>query len=203
MSHTVIEGLRAQLAGTTDPQFVGRLFDFMQNQGQSHYDPSVTQLEHGLQCAALAEAQGVSASAVTGALFHDIGHLLVDEHDQRNNFLEQDLDHEEIGAAFLAPYFPEEVTEPIRLHVPAKRYLCTVDSGYFDSLSEASKRSFEGPGREDVRRRAGEAGGERPPCSRRSLSAVSTIRPRSPEGKRRRSPPMTSRSARACDRIVP
>ena len=143
MSHTVIEGLRAQLAGTTDPQFVGRLFDFMQNQGQSHYDPSVTQLEHGLQCAALAEAQGVSASAVTGALFHDIGHLLVDEHDQRNNFLEQDLDHEEIGAAFLAPYFPEEVTEPIRLHVPAKRYLCTVDSGYFDSLSEASKRSFE------------------------------------------------------------
>ena len=143
MSHTVIEGLRAQLAGTTAPQFVGRLFDFMQNQGQSHYDPSVTQLEHGLQCAALAEAQGVSASAVTGALFHDIGHLLVDEHDQRNNFLEQDLDHEEIGAAFLAPYFPEEVTEPIRLHVPAKRYLCTVDSGYFDSLSEASKRSFE------------------------------------------------------------
>ncbi len=143
MSHTVIEGLRAQLAGTTDPQFVGRLFDFMQNQGQSHYDPSVTQLEHGLQCAALAEAQGVGASAVTGALFHDIGHLLVDEHDQRNNFLEQDLDHEEIGAAFLASYFPEEVTEPIRLHVPAKRYLCTVDSGYFDSLSEASKRSFE------------------------------------------------------------
>ncbi len=143
MPNMVIETLQKQLAGTTDDQFVDRLFDFMRDHGQSRYDPSVTQLEHGLQSAALANARDSGARAVTAALFHDIGHLLVDEHNQRNDFLEEDLNHEEIGATFLAPYFPPEVTEPIRLHVPAKRYLCTVDPTYYNGLSEGSKRSFE------------------------------------------------------------
>jgi [1-hydroxy-2-(trimethylamino)ethyl]phosphonate dioxygenase len=34
--------------------------------------------------------------------------------------------------------FPPLVTEPIRLHVAAKRYLCTVDPPYFNTLSQPS-----------------------------------------------------------------
>jgi predicted HD phosphohydrolase len=54
-----------------------------------------------------------------------------------------DLNHEEIGAQYLEPFFPEAVTTPIRLHVPAKRYLCKTDASYYDGLSEASKRSLK------------------------------------------------------------
>lgn len=50
----------------------------------------------------------------------------VDEHKRKGNFLAQDLRHETIGAQWLAGFFPAEVTEPVRLHVPAKRWLCTM-----------------------------------------------------------------------------
>ena len=58
-------------------------------------------------------------------------------------FLDIDLNHEEIGAQYLEPFFPEVVTTPIRLHVPAKRYLCATDASYYDGLSDASKRSLK------------------------------------------------------------
>jgi gamma-butyrobetaine dioxygenase len=43
------------------------------------------------------------------------------------------------------------VTEPVRLHVAAKRYLCATKGGYFERLSPGSVRSLElqgGPMRE-------------------------------------------------------
>ena len=58
-------------------------------------------------------------------------------------FWREDQNHEEVGADYLEPFFVEAVTTPIRLHVPAKRYLCTTDASYYDGLSEASKRSFQ------------------------------------------------------------
>ena len=76
-------------------------------------------------------------------MFHDIGHLISDEENAQSDFLKQDLFHEELGAQYLALVFPTSVLDPIRLHVPAKRYLCTVDPRYHDDLSEASKRSFQ------------------------------------------------------------
>ncbi len=140
-------GIRAELEmklnGATEDEFIQALFAFMEERGQSHYDEAVTQIEHALQCADLATQDGCSDEAVTAALFHDIGHLLLDEHDAQVQFLAEDLNHEGAGASLLAPYFPESVTEPIRLHVPAKRYLCTVDPEYHSTLSDASKRSFE------------------------------------------------------------
>ena len=128
-------------SGTT-AQKIDTLFSYMEKRGQSFYDEVVTQLEHALQCAALAKQQDASSTLITGALLHDIGHIILDEHNAREAFLNIDLSHEEVGAQYLAPFFPEAVTTPIRLHVPAKRYLCATDASYHDGLSEASKRSL-------------------------------------------------------------
>lgn len=37
---------------------------------------------------------------------------------------------------------PEVVAAPVRPHVPAKRWLCARQRGYWDKLSEASQRSL-------------------------------------------------------------
>ncbi len=143
MTTTIKDALRTQLEGATDEQVVERLFDFLRERGQSNYDECVTQIAHGLQAANLARQDGCGDQAVTAALFHDLGHLLLDEHTLQDDFLQEDLNHEEAGAKFLEAFFPAEVTEPIRLHVPAKRYLCTIDENYYEQLSDASKRSFQ------------------------------------------------------------
>jgi phosphonate degradation associated HDIG domain protein len=97
----------------------------------------VTQLEHALQSAALAEAEQASPTLVAAALLHDIGHLL---HDLPHDAPDRGVDdrHETSGQNYLRALFPAEVTEPIRLHVPAKRYLCTVDAEYLQGLSQPS-----------------------------------------------------------------
>lgn len=132
------EGMKS----ATATQKINTLFNYMEKRGQSFYDEVVTQLEHALQCAALAQQNEASPTLITGALLHDIGHIILDEHSAREAFLDTDLSHEEVGAQYMKPFFPDAVTTPIRLHVPAKRYLCTTDASYHDGLSEASKRSF-------------------------------------------------------------
>lgn len=97
----------------------------------------VTQAEHMLQAAASAEHAGACPALVAAALLHDVGHFhgtltgadLMAGTDNR---------HSETGARFLSQWFGEEVTEPVRLHVAAKRYLCAVEPGYFAGLSSAS-----------------------------------------------------------------
>jgi phosphonate degradation associated HDIG domain protein len=118
------------------------LFEYMKAHGQEHYEEDVTQMEHALQTAALAKAARKNEALITAALFHDIGHMLADDPVEANNpTLKNDL-HEELAADYLQEIFPPEVTEPIRLHVPAKRYLCTIDAHYYEELSEASRKSF-------------------------------------------------------------
>jgi gamma-butyrobetaine dioxygenase len=87
---------------------------------------------HMLQAGALAEAARAGTALVAAALLHDIGHLR----------RETDARHGEAGAAWLGQWFGEAVTEPVRLHVPAKRYLCAVEPGYFGLLSEESVRTL-------------------------------------------------------------
>ena len=142
MQNYVDPSLAQEMIRATTEQKVDKLFDYMERRGQSFYDEVVTQLEHALQCAALAKQNNSSPTLVTGALLHDIGHIILDEHNADKAFLDIDLNHEEIGAQYMQPFFPDAVTTPIRLHVPAKRYLCTTDASYHDGLSEASKRSF-------------------------------------------------------------
>jgi len=119
------------------------LSDYMIKNGRTYYDESVTQLEHALQTATLAKNAGADAFLTSAALLHDIGHFLLNEHDANKVFLKKDLTHEIIGADYLTPFLPEKIIIPIRFHVPAKRYLCTTDSSYHDTLSSASKKSFE------------------------------------------------------------
>ena len=142
MQNYVDPSLAQEMMGATAEQKVDKLFNYMEKRGQSFYDEVVTQLEHALQCAALARRNDASSTLITGALLHDIGHIILDEHNADKAFLDIDLSHEEIGAQYMEPFFPDAVTTPIRLHVPAKRYLCTTDASYHDGLSEASKRSF-------------------------------------------------------------
>ena len=118
---------------------IERLFDV---RGAEQYSGEpVTQLEHALQSAALAEADDASDSLVTAALLHDLGHLL---HDLGATPTERGIDdvHQYRALPFLRGLFDEEVLGGIRLHVDAKRYLCATRAGYFDALSEDSKRSL-------------------------------------------------------------
>jgi phosphonate degradation associated HDIG domain protein len=135
----------AQLKGPfgTAEAFCDALFAFIAIAGQSRYDQTVTQLEHGLQAAALAEATHYDETIQIAALLHDIGHLLLDEHDARKDFLSQNLSHEIVGARFLTRWFGPDVGRPVALHVKAKRYLVAVDPGYAQSLSAASTRSLQ------------------------------------------------------------
>ena len=89
--------------------------------------------EHMLQAGALADAAGADGALVAAALLHDIGHLLGEAEEDR---------HGEAGARWLSQWFGSAVTEPVRLHVAAKRYLCAVDAGYFGLLSAESVRTL-------------------------------------------------------------
>lgn len=100
---------------------------------------SVTQLQHALQCAALAREAGAAPALVAAALLHDLGHLSDTGGDAADP-------HERLAARLLARLFRPDVTEPIRLHVAAKRYLCAVDAAYWLALSPASRRSLEWQG---------------------------------------------------------
>ena len=103
-----------------------------------YFGEAVTETEHALQSAHLAEAAGADAQLVAAALLHDIGHLYEDP----ELIEEQDLRHEEFGASLLRELLPESVWQPIRLHVAAKRYLCAVDPAYHAGLSWASRQSL-------------------------------------------------------------
>lgn len=128
---------------TSDPEtFVDALLDLYRDRGESRYDEDVTQLAHALQAALLASEASSAAELVVAALLHDVGHLLVGEDDANADFLAVDLHHENVGASALAAFLPPVVTEPVRLHVVAKRYLCTVDPEYRANLSAASVRSL-------------------------------------------------------------
>lgn len=110
------------------------LVELYRRAGTAAHGEPVSQLEHALQCASLALAAGGADALVVGAFLHDIGHLVT----LRSHRPDRDLAHELTGAAFLTNWFPESVTEPVRLHVEAKRYLCNRDPSYAARLSAGS-----------------------------------------------------------------
>lgn len=112
--------------------------DIFERRGaESYLGEAVTMSEHMLQGAVLAEREGAPEELVAAALLHDIGHYT---NEFGEDYIEQGIDnlHDEAGARVLAPFFPPVVTECVRLHVAAKRYLCATDPGYFARLSPAS-----------------------------------------------------------------
>jgi len=114
---------------------IARLFATV---GTSDYlGESISQASHMLQAAALAEAARVSPALIAAALLHDVGHF-AGVITGRGLMRGTDNRHDDAGADWLAQWFGPEVTEPVRLHVAAKRYLCAVEPGYLDTLSPAS-----------------------------------------------------------------
>ena len=119
------------------------IIDLFERRGSSQYGgESVTQLEHALQAATLAEQEGASIDLIVAALLHDVGHLL---HDLPADAPDQGVDdhHETSGCHYLQTRFPTSVVEPARLHVAAKRYLCSVDAEYLSKLSQPSVVSLQ------------------------------------------------------------
>src|SRR5262249_9578557 len=125
----------------TDPiAEVMDLFDGAASQlyGKEH----VTQREHALQSAQLAEREGARPALVAAPLPTDIAHLLAAaKHPDMGQ--ERDDLHEKVGAGWLKRRFVDAVAEPVRLHVDAKRYLCRAEPEYAAILSPASVRSLE------------------------------------------------------------
>ena len=101
----------------------------------------ITQRQHALQAAMFAERDGHAASLVVAALLHDIGHLV---HELGDNPAAKGVDdrHEQLGHDFLVQWFGPEVTEPVRLHVAAKRFLCATEADYYSKLSPDSVLSL-------------------------------------------------------------
>jgi phosphonate degradation associated HDIG domain protein len=106
--------------------------------GSANYlGEAVTQTEHGRQAAHFARLAGAADTLVIAALLHDVGHLLQNAPDDLSEWTD-DAHHEIVGSRWLADRFGPKVSEPVRLHVPAKRYLCATDRAYLRQLSSAS-----------------------------------------------------------------
>ena len=101
--------------------------------GGNTYAEQVSMEQHALQAAALARASGASDALVLAALLHDVGHFLAQPDSEFGV-----TDHGTTGGAWLAERFEPAVSEPVRLHVAAKRFRCFVDPAYEEQLSSAS-----------------------------------------------------------------
>lgn len=118
------------------------LIRLLRERGSQQYDGEpVSQLEHALQTAHLAELADADDATVTACLLHDVGHLLAGLPGTPTLDGIDDT-HEAVGAKALAHLFGASVTDPIRWHVAAKRYLCRAYPGYHARLSEDSRRSL-------------------------------------------------------------
>ena len=102
---------------------------------------AINQRAHASQAAWLAEQARCGAALITACLLHDIGHMV---HALGDDPARDGIDdrHEALGHAWLTRWFGQEVTEPVRLHVAAKRYLCGAEADYFAKLSPDSVRSL-------------------------------------------------------------
>jgi len=115
---------------------------FEREGAQQYLGEPVSMTEHMLQSAHAAEQDAAPPHLVAAALLHDYGHLV---HGGPEDAAELGIDthHEEVAHEFLVEHFGNDIAEPIRMHVAAKRYLCAVEPSYLDQLSEASVLSLQ------------------------------------------------------------
>jgi phosphonate degradation associated HDIG domain protein len=121
--------------------FIDQIAQAFAKRGGDGYGEDVSQLDHALQCAELARAQGAGDNLIAAALLHDYGHLFEGRGDAAE--LEgRNARHEFHGARALRRWFGPEMVGPVALHVQAKRYLCAAEPGYAEGLSAASVLSL-------------------------------------------------------------
>lgn len=118
------------------------LNELFEKKGSAYYGAEpINQLQHALQSACLAEREGAGRPLIVAALLHDVGHLL-GRGDEGLAEAGTDARHEVSGARYLSRWFGPAVSEPVRLHVEAKSYLCAVDREYYANLTRASQDSL-------------------------------------------------------------
>jgi [1-hydroxy-2-(trimethylamino)ethyl]phosphonate dioxygenase len=127
--------MKPELDAKTIVPFIADIFE--RRGAEEYLGEPVTVSEHMLQGAWFAEQEGASDELVVAALLHDIGHY-TGEFGTYTPADHEDRHHDDAGADLLEPFFPPVVTECVRLHVAAKRYLCATDSSYYGKLSPAS-----------------------------------------------------------------
>ena len=120
--------------------FLGDIFD--RRGGEEYLGEPVTMAEHMLQGATIAEQNGLDEEIIVGALLHDIGHF-TSEFGTYHPTDTEDRHHENAGAKVLAPFFPSIITDCVKYHVAAKRYLCATKPEYFARLSAAAVHTLE------------------------------------------------------------
>ena len=129
---------------------IKQLFAFVDAQGQGDYiGEAVSQLQHSLQAATLAQHAGADDETIIGALLHDVGRF-IPEADKMPPMIAADgryvgkASHEILGERYLRQLgFSEMVCQLVGAHVMAKKYLCAVDGEYYDGLSRSSKQTLK------------------------------------------------------------
>lgn len=127
------------LSAETIVDFLAGIFE--RRGGEEYLGEPVTMAEHMLQGAHFAEQAGETEIIVVATLLHDIGHFT----SEFGTFSMDDVEdrhHEEAGARVLERFFPTLVTDCVRYHVAAKRYLCAAKPEYLGKLSDASIHSL-------------------------------------------------------------
>lgn len=122
---------------------IEEIVNLFEKWGSVKYSEAISQTEHAVQCARLAEAEQAPSHLVVAALLHDIGHLVDLEMHEGTEILDVDTSHEATGSRCIVDVLPSAVRLPIALHVDAKRWLCARQPGYQDSLSDASTHSLQ------------------------------------------------------------
>ncbi|WP_417599927.1 HD domain-containing protein [Pararhodobacter oceanensis] len=126
----------------TRDTIVDFLGDIFARRGNEEYlGEPVNMGQHMLQGATIAEQNGQPEEIIVGALLHDIGHFT----SEFGTFTMEDTEdrhHEDAGGAVLERFFPTVITDCVRYHVAAKRYLCATRPSYFDRLTKASVHSL-------------------------------------------------------------
>ncbi len=124
-------------------QVIADVFALYERFGDSDYiGEPVSQIEHMSQAAQLAMAEGFDDEVVLAAFFHDIGHICTDSAENMGCF--GIVSHERLGADYLRRAgFSERMARLVEYHVQAKRYLTLREPGYYERLSEASRRTLE------------------------------------------------------------
>ncbi|UWQ01691.1 HD domain-containing protein [Aliiroseovarius crassostreae] len=129
-----------QLTPENIVEFIGGIFE--RRGGEEYLGEPVTMAEHMLQGATIAEQNGQSEEVIVGALLHDIGHF-TSEFGTYHPDDTEDRHHEDAGAEVLERFFPSVITDCVRYHVAAKRYLCATKPEYYKRLSPASAHTLE------------------------------------------------------------
>ncbi len=131
--------MKETLTPETIVAFIADIFE--RRGGEEYLGEPVTMAEHMLQAATIAERNGMDEEIIVAALLHDIGHF-TSEFGMFSMDDTEDKLHEKAGAQVLGAFFPPAVTDCVRHHVAAKRYLCATKPEYFNRLSEASIHSL-------------------------------------------------------------